>query len=265
MRKLLVCFGIIALLVLSVSAYAADKVTGDQDLPVEIEVYGEFSSYEEMIEALVSSVSEYAVDELTGDQDLPVEIEVYEEFSSYEEMAEAVSSSVSTYTVEKITDDQDLSGTIESCKQFGSYEEIAEALLCAACIPYGESPEQCVLELQNRGFEFEYAIGTELPYNVTTFDVTYDAQGNAELPMMKEVALYFSPTVTLYMRTEAQMVDLKPANDVAGMQNVTMWMPDGDVTEADIISAHLQCFDENTQKWITWTLTSSERYKEAWW
>lgn len=167
------------------------------------------------------------------------------------------------HAVEKITDNADLSSYIAACKQFGTYEEVAEALLCAACIPYGESPEQCVAVLQDKGFEFQFTISTELPYNVTPFDVTYSADGKAELPMMKEVAIVFSPAITLYLRTEAQMISLVPANDVTGIQDGNVWMPNEDIDGGKIVGAHLQFFDETSQEWITWTFMSPENYKEA--
>ena len=168
-----------------------------------------------------------------------------------------------SYAVEKITDKADLSNYIADCEQFGTYEEVAEALLCAACIPYGESPEQCVAVLQDKGFEFQYTISTELPYNVTSFDVTYSTDGGAELPMIREVAVVFSPAITLYMRTEAQMISLVPANDEAGIQDGNIWMPNEDMHEGKIVGAHLQFFDESSQEWITWTFMSPENYKEA--
>ena len=172
-------------------------------------------------------------------------------------------SSLPGYAADKLTDNADLSSYIEKCEQFGTYEELAEALLCAACISYGESPEQCVTELQEKGFTFESAISTELSYNADLFDVAYDADGTARTPMMQEVALIFSSQVTLYLRTEDQMIAVEPANDVAGIQDADIWMPVEDVTDGNIIAAHLQFFDEDAQEWITWNFMSPDDYKEG--
>ena len=167
------------------------------------------------------------------------------------------------YAAPMITDHDDLSSYIDGCEKFESYEGLAEALLCAACIPYGESPEDCVALLQEKGFDFEYKIGVNLPYSVDPFeDMTYSADGTPRFPMMREAHMVFSPTVSLFLRTESQMIALKTTADDPNAQRDDLWTPAEPVTGGKVMAAHLQFFDEEAQAWITWTLTSHDIYKE---
>ena len=162
-----------------------------------------------------------------------------------------------------ITDYDDLSSYIDRCERFESYEEIAEALLCAACIPYGESPEDCVALLLEKGFDFEYKIGVDMAHDIDLFDdVIYSADGTPSLPMMRQVELVFSPVVSLFLRTESQMIALKTTADDPNAQRDDLWTPAEPVTGGKVMAAHLQFFDEEAQAWITWTLTSDDIYKE---
>ena len=169
--------------------------------------------------------------------------------------------------VEKLTDQADLRASIADCAQFGQYDALAEALLCAASIPYGASLEDCVAELQGKGFDFECEIYAALPNDVREQIETWIDDDAGQIPMMREAALVFSPTVALYLRTESTMVDLIPADEDfadAGMnvtEDMALWKPAGAPTEGSVIAAHLQCFDEASQAWITWTFASADVYK----
>ena len=180
---------------------------------------------------------------------------------------EQLISEISTDAEEKENNHVDVSDRIAACEQFGSYKEIAEALFCAACIPYGKSPEDCVAKLQSAGFNFEYEIYPALPNDVSTFDVTYNMDGTPELSMMREVSLTFSPTVALYLRTKSTPIALASAAEeyadrgVAVTEDMEFWKLAEDLPEGKIIAAHLQYFDENTQEWITWTFMSPDKYK----
>ena len=169
--------------------------------------------------------------------------------------------------VEKLTDHADMRGYIADCAQFGQYDALAEALLCAASIPYGASPEDCVAELQGKGFDFEYEIYATLPNDVREQIGTWIDGDAGQIPVMREAALVFSPTVALYLRTESTMVDLIPADEdfadagVNVTEDMALWKPAGAPTEGSVIAAHLQCFDEASQAWITWTFASADVYK----
>ena len=165
--------------------------------------------------------------------------------------------------VSRVTDYDDLTSYIDRCERFEAYEAIAEALLCAACIPYGESPEDCVALLQDKGFDFEYKIGVDMAHDIDLFDdVVYSADGTPSLPIMRQVELVFSPVVSLFLRTESQMIALKTTVDNPDVQRADLWTPAEPVTGGKIMAAHLQFFDKEAQAWITWTLTSDDIYKE---
>ena len=167
----------------------------------------------------------------------------------------------------KLTDQADLRASIADCAQFGQYDALAEALLCAASIPYGAGLEDCVAELQGKGFDFEYEIYAALPNDVREQIGSWIDGDAGQIPVMREAALVFSPTVALYLRTESSMVDLIPADGdfadagVNVTEDMALWKPDGEPTEGSVIAAHLQCFDEASQTWITWTFAPSDVYR----
>ena len=164
----------------------------------------------------------------------------------------------SAMAVEKVTDHADLSSYIADCAQFGSYQTMVEALLCAASIPYGKLPEACVAELQRKGFEFEYEIFCDYPQDYDVFNVDPD---KPELPMMWIAVIHFSPTITLFLRTESEMVPLVSAADDVGMgSGANIWKPVRKPAPGGIMYAHLQFPDPDSQEWISWTFTSRDKF-----
>ena len=162
---------------------------------------------------------------------------------------------------EMARDNQNLSNYIAVCRRFGTYGKLAEALLCAACIPYGRTPEQCVAELRLKGFEFEHNIYMTLPDGVSTFDMTAADDGTMQLLMLQEVCLTFSSNVALYLCTEAMPTAFEPMEN-ADSPDASMWelakTPSG-----SIVCAHLEFLDERTREWLTWDFTSPENYRDA--
>lgn len=161
---------------------------------------------------------------------------------------------------EMACDNERMTNYIAACKRFGAYGKLAEALLCAACIPYGQSPERCAAELQRKGFEFEYEIYGTLPDGVSLFDATYADDGTAQLRMMRELCMTFSPSVSLYLRTASEPVDMIPM-ELSDAPDIPMWTPAEALTGGKIVAAHLQFFNEQTQEWLTWDFTSPESYR----
>ena len=161
---------------------------------------------------------------------------------------------------EMARDNERMTNYIAACRRFGGYGKLAEAILCAACIPYGRSPEQCVAELQRKGFKFEHEIYGALPDGVSLFEVSYADDGTAQLLMMREVCMRFSSSVSLYLRTASEPVDMLPM-ELPDMPDVPMWTPAEELTGGAIAAAHLQFFDEQTQEWLTWDFTSPESYQ----
>ena len=160
----------------------------------------------------------------------------------------------------RIVDYTDLSDYTALCEQFGSYSELGKAFLCAACIPYGATPEECVEELKNKGFEFEYHIYADMPVGATTADFVYSDDGTVEVYLMRELEMVFSPGVILCARTEASLV---PVKEMEGYPKDGLWTPDGEPPTGQIVSAHLEFIDEETQEYVTWTFAPHEEYMKV--
>ena len=180
-------------------------------------------------------------------------------------MAVVFASAFNACAVKKASDNADMFYYIQECDAYGEKRALAQALLCAACIPYGSSPEDCVAELKEKGFEFEYEIHTAIPGSVPELLDDYCKEdGSVELPMRRQVSMVFSPNVEMFMKTESipMPVDSEATSAAEGSQILKIWAGGEDLPagQGEIIGAHVRYFDEQTEEWITWTFVSPDYY-----
>lgn len=174
--------------------------------------------------------------------------------------------STSSFAGTRIVDSEDMTSYIDNCEEIIGHQELLEGFLCAACIPYGVAPEQCVDLLRQQGFDYEYSIFTTYMDSDLLNGVSSFRLFAPKVRMFREVQIVISPEVTLFARTEAIATPLKQ-NDEMSQSDLDVWSPENvDLTNrGKIVSAHLQFMDTSTEEYITWTFASHEDYQHSYW